>query len=171
MKKKHQATIIFATLLVFCTIIPAYANSSWHWVTKTPLTVLPWAVGITLLTEITVICKINKITKPIKAATIIILANLASFLAPYAFIGTSPILFEDLNFFELINNHVNKFPFYIVGVAFLILTLVIEIPVVYSFLKNNVSNKKRLLVSIISVNIATTLAVAIIERVFCKGSW
>ena len=78
---------------------------------------------------------------------------------------------EDLSFFDTLDFYANKFPLYIVGIIFLFLTLAIEIPIVYNLLKKDVSNKKRLFFSIVAVNGATTLVVAVVERIFCRGSW
>ncbi len=39
----------------------AYANSSWHWVTTSPLTVLPCAVIFTLLIETIAVVKFGKV--------------------------------------------------------------------------------------------------------------
>lgn len=150
----------------------AYANSSWHWVADNPLTILPWAVVLTLFVEIIGICYANHFSKPLKPAIVISAANIISFLSPYAFIGLFPEMhMENLGFFERINDYANKLPFYIVGIAFLLLTLLVEIPVVYIFLKKDAANKKHLFISIVVVNCITTLIVAIIERMLFKGSW
>jgi hypothetical protein len=60
---------------------------------------------------------------------------------------------------------------YIVGTGYLILTLVAETPVIFFSFRNIVENKKRLLVSIITANVVTTIMVAIIESVICRGTW
>ena len=65
----------------------------------------------------------------------------------------------------------NAGPNYIVGAGFVILTLVLEIPIVYNLLKKHVDNKKKLLWSIIGSNIVTTAMVAVIERMVTNGYW
>jgi len=52
MKQKKWVSIILAIMLLTCMPITTYANSSWHWLTKTnPFDVLPYAVILTLLIE------------------------------------------------------------------------------------------------------------------------
>ena len=62
-------------------------------------------------------------------------------------------------------------PNYIVGAGFVILTLVLEIPIVYNLLKKHVDSKKKLLWSIVGSNIVTTAMVAVIERMVTDGYW
>ena len=93
-----------------------------------------------------------------------ILANAASFLLPYALLLNDPVYpkFDDM---------LNAGPNYIVGAGFVILTLVLEIPIVYNLLKKHVDSKKKLLWSIIGSNIVTTAMVAVIERIVTDGYW
>lgn len=65
----------------------------------------------------------------------------------------------------------NKGPSYIITTKYLILTLIVEIPVVYFFLRKDAANKKQLILVTTIANIITTLLIAIIERIVCKGSW
>ena len=58
-----------------------------------------------------------------------------------------------------------------VGIIYLVMTITIELPVVYFLLRKNVENKKRLLATIIITNTVTTSMVAIIERIVCVGKW
>ena len=51
------------------------------------------------------------------------------------------------------------------------LTLLIEIPIIYNLLKRHVDSKKKLLWSIIGSNIVTTAMVAVIERMVTDGYW
>ena len=60
----------------------AYANSSWHWVTVSPLTIFPLAVVFTLLVEAFAVKRFAKVDDSKKAFLVIGLANLLSFLAP-----------------------------------------------------------------------------------------
>ena len=172
MKHKNSLSVIIATALLPCMTISAYANSSWHWFAGNPLPILPWLVVITLLVEIFAIRYINGITNLLRPVIVVTVANVFSFLCPYIFIGLVPEVFmEDLSFFERINNFADKWPLYAVGIAFLILTLIVEIPVVYNSLKKSVQNKKRLLISGFAVNCGTTLMAALVERTLYRGSW
>ena len=144
----------------------AYANSSWHWLTKRPFDILPYVVIGTLLIEHTIIKMINSITCSFRLFIIIFLANIASFLLPYA-VWFIP---DDSRIYTL-EMAIKYLPTYNIGGLFVFLTLIVEIPIVYVSVKRFVTDKKRLLVSIITVNIVTTIMAAVVERVFCKGSW
>ncbi len=172
MKRSAFVAILTAAVILLCAPTTVWGNSSWHWVTRSPLAILPWVILATLLTETIAIWRVNHIQRPWKPLLVVAAANLFSFLLPYAFFGSSPILFmEHLGFFERIGYMVARYPFYIVGLAFLLLTLLAEIPIVYFSLKKGVGNHKRLLVSVAAANLATTLLAAGVERVFCRGSW
>jgi hypothetical protein len=85
--KKNTASLIIVlisiiSICLLCLPITAYANSSWHWLTTSPITILPFAVISTLLVETILIVKFGKVKKQIKAFGIVTLANLISFLAP-----------------------------------------------------------------------------------------
>lgn len=55
----------------------AYANSSWHWLTKTrPLDVLPFVVVLTILIEYTAIKNANSINRPFLLFIIVCFANM-----------------------------------------------------------------------------------------------
>ena len=54
---------------------------------------------------------------------------------------------------------------------FLIMTLAVELPVVYKVMKKHVQNKRMLLWTIIGSNTVTTIMVAIIERMITEGAW
>ena len=105
------------------------------------------------------------ITRSLRLFIVICLANVASFLLPYAIL----LMPSDVGYtFEM---SIRNLPRYIVGFGYLFLTLIAEVPVVYISLKKFITNKKRFLMTIIIVNAVTTIMVAIIERVICKGSW
>lgn len=65
----------------------------------------------------------------------------------------------------------DKGPFYIVGAFYLIITLVIEVPIVYVGLKSEMKNRKRGLLTIIVSNAVTTALVCVAERMICRGHW
>lgn len=145
-----------------------YANSSWHWVTSSPLKVLPFAVIFTLFIETIAIVKFGKVTNSKKAFRIVSFANLFSFLAPYferayRFIPTSGGYSIPAAF--------NKGPYYIVLAGYLLLTIIVELPTVYLLLRKNTKNEMNLILSILISNIITTLLVAICERLICIGQW
>jgi len=167
-KRISAISIVFFLFLLFIQLfsIAAYANSSWHWLTKTnPFDVLPFAAIATLVIEYIAIKKSNSISRSLNLFIVICIANIASFILPFAVL----LLPSEVGYtFEMSIQHLPK---YIVGIGYLLLTLIVEIPVVYFSFQNSVTNKKRLLISIIIVNAVTTIMVAIIERIICRGTW
>lgn len=151
----------------FMILIPhaVYADSSWIWLTDyRPFDILPPVALATIVIEVLAIWLIPQTGQFIQTALAVILANAVSFLLPYALLLGDPVypIFDDV---------LNSGAYYIVGAGFIILTLALEIPVVYNLLKKNVSSKKKLLWSIIGSNIVTTVMVAVIERVITDGYW
>jgi hypothetical protein len=66
---------------------------------------------------------------------------------------------------------IDRGPYYSIGTAFLILTVAIELPVVYFMLKNSSESKNKLAITIVLANIVTTALVAVVERTLCYGHW
>lgn len=167
--KSRIFTAVICSGMVFALFPKAvFANSSWNWVTTSPLTLLPLAVIFTLLIETVSVVRFGRVNKAVKAFCIIGLANLLSFLAPgleraYRFIPTTGKVSLSAAF--------GKGPYYMVFSGYLLLTVIIELPIVYFLLRNNTSDKKRLAVSIILSNVATTVIVAVLERLICVGRW
>ena len=173
---KQKITVsVFIFLFLFCILsITASANTSWIWLTRDPRPLLPWAIAGTLVIETFLICFFNNIqVKRIVRPTIfIVLGNLISFLLPYIFVGVTPAIFEEsASFYFRIDNEAHNLPFYIISFAFLILTLIIEIPVEFLGIRRSVKSKKRLIVTIIAANVVTTAAIAVIERTVYQGHW
>ena len=164
--EKRITRVIVITCFVLLIIPQAvFADSSWCWLTDTrPFDILPPVALATIVIEVLAIWLIPHTGKLMKTAVAVILANAASFLLPYALLLNDPVYpkFDDM---------LNAGPNYIVGAGFVILTLVLEIPIVYNLLKKHVDNKKKLLWSIIGSNIVTTAMVAVIERMVTDGHW
>ncbi|AEV69764.1 hypothetical protein [Acetivibrio clariflavus] len=147
--------------------VTVYANSSWHWITMSPMKILPYVIIFTLIVEIAAVFTIGKVKNFKRVFYVISLANLFSYLAPYVerayrFIPTSGFR---------ISAAFNKGPYYIVLTGYLILTIIVELPIVFWMLRKHTESKKMLVISILGANIVTTVAVAIIERILCIGQW
>ena len=166
MKRRAVIRIIVLSNLMLLVLSQfVFADSSWCWLTDTrPFDILPPVALATIVIEVLAIWLIPNTGKFMKTAVAVILANAASFLLPYALLLNDPVYpkFDDM---------LNAGPNYIVGAGFVILTLVLEIPIVYNLLKKHVDNKKKLLWSIIGSNIVTTAMVAVIERMVTDGYW
>ncbi|NLM22420.1 MAG: hypothetical protein GX207_11890 [Peptococcaceae bacterium] len=167
---KYKIILIAICINIFLILFPSsvYANSSWHWVTVSPMVILPFAVIFTLFIETASVVKFGKVANSKKVFLIVSLANLLSFIAPYLirayrFIPTS-------GGFSIMAAF-NKGPYYMILSGYLILTIIVELPVVYRMLKKETSSKKSLITAILLSNIVTTLLVAVLERVICVGRW
>lgn len=166
----NKITKILISMIVITTIISdqVYANSSWHWVTTSPLTILPVAIIVTLLIEILGIKIFNTEFEIKKIVLVVTIANLVSFLAPY--IERAYRFIPTTGGFS-ITSAFDKGPYYMILIGYLILTLIIEIPIVFILLKKESINRIRLILIIVIVNIITTGLVAVLERIACKGVW
>ena len=166
MKRRAAIWIIVLSSLMLLILPQAvFADSSWCWLTDTrPFDILPPVALATIVIEVLAIWLIPNTGKLMKTAVAVILANAASFLLPYSVLVFNQVYpkFEDA---------LNAGPNYIVGFGFVMLTLLIEIPIVYYLLNKHVDNKKKLLWSIIGSNIVTTAMVAVIERMVTDGYW
>lgn len=167
---RNRVFLLVVCINIFLVLMPSrvYANSSWHWLTVSPMTVLPFAIIFTLLIETVSVVKLGKVANSKKAFLIVGLANLLSFIAPYLerayrFMPTSGGFSISAAF--------NKGPYYMILFGYLALTVIIEVPVVYLILRRESPSRKNLIISILLSNIITTLLVAVIERVICAGRW
>ena len=172
--KSRIASALFL-VFVFSALLKmtASANSSWHWISTTrPLTVLPFVVVLTLAVEFFAVKRLNGIENSAKVFYVVCAANLVSFVAPY-FLTIIYYMYADgpggmvYSFAEVLE----EIPVYIVGLGYLFLTLLAEVPVVYLSFRKDVENKRKLLVVIIAANIITTVLTAVAERTICTGSW
>lgn len=178
-ENKKIYSFFMATLFVMMFPITASANSSWVWISETrPLDLLPVVVVVTLAIEIYAVNWIANVKRITRVIPVVTVANLVSFLVPYLWLvldplGTSPYSFlvveEGLSY--ALNYHIEHGPFYTVSLFFLILTLLLEVPIVYLFCKKKVENKKRLICVIVIANALTTFITFMVERIFCYGEW
>lgn len=165
MKKRITRVIVITCFVLLIIPQAVFADSSWCWLTDTrPFDILPPVALATIVIEVLAIWLIPHTGKLMKTAVAVILANAASFLLPYALLLNDPVYpkFDDM---------LNAGPNYIVGAGFVILTLVLETPIVYNLLKKHADSKKKLLWSIVGSNIVTTAMVAVIERMVTDGYW
>ena len=164
-KPTLRVSIMIMALIV---LLPtnACADSSWVWISeKRPFDILPWVAFGTILIEWLSIWLIPKTGHALNVLGIVIIANAASFILPYAFLKA------DLSRYGTYEHILDSGPHYIVSGVFLLLTLLIEMPIVYNVLKSKVQDKKKLQLAIIVSNIITTVGVAIIERIITEGHW
>ncbi|MDR7871242.1 MAG: hypothetical protein RIN55_10300 [Tissierellaceae bacterium] len=174
MKSIRKSKLIgLLSFISLCIIVPVsvFANSSWHWVTISPMKVLPFAIILTLAIEYFGVIIYGRIEGKARAFGIIALANIASFVAPYIYSSFRLNMFYGSGLFYSWERAFNNGPNYIIRFGYLLLTLCIEVPLVYYLLKKQVKSKRKLLIITTSLNVITTVIVAILERVFCQGQW
>lgn len=166
-KSKNTLIALFAMIVITALFtLTVFADSSWIWISeKRPFDILPWVAVGTILIEWLSIWLIPKTGQALKALGTVTLANAASFLLPYAFLKAS------LSWYGTFDHILDSGPHYIVSGVFLLLTITIEMPIVYNLLKSNVNNKRLLQITIIASNAVTTAGVAIIERMITEGYW
>ena len=146
----------------------ASANSSWVWISETrPYDILPFVIIGTLLIETVAVNLVSKVGNWYKTFFAVLVGNIISFIAPY--IGYSNSLYGQMGY--TLSQIIDRGPYYTVGTAFLLLTLIIELPVVYFMLKKDADSKKKLALCIVLANVVTTVLVAIVERTLCYGRW
>lgn len=147
--------------------VTASANSSWIWISETrPYDILPWVVLITLVVETVCVDRIPQVNRGPKTFCVVAAANIVSFAAPYLL----KYLSWEANGFGF-EKYLDHAPSYIVGIAYGLLTVAVELPIVYNALKKDAPDRKKLLVTAIAVNVVTTVIVACFERALCQGQW
>ena len=168
MEKSKPALRISIMIMALMVLFPvnAFADSSWVWISeKRPFDILPWVAMGTILIEWLSIWLIPRTGHAFQVLGIVMVANAASFLLPYAFLKA------DLSWYGTFEHILDSGPHYIVSGVFLLLTLLVEMPIVYNVLKSKVQDKKKLQLTIIISNMITTAGVAIIERLITEGYW
>lgn len=155
-------------LLIGCFTLTAFANSSWVWISETrPYDVLPFVIVGTLLIETAAINLLLKVGNWHKVFSGVLIGNLISFAVPYiGYSNTTPYA----GYYTL-GEILNRGPYYTVGGAFLIITVLVELPFMYFWLKKVVTDKKKLIAVTVIANVVTTFAVAAVERIFCEGHY
>lgn len=158
--------LIILSLMVAAVPTAVFANSSWYWISEQrPWDILPWVALATIVIEVLAIWRIPATGHFLKTALIVIGANLLSFLLPYGLLAVGN------SWYGTFQDILESGPCYIVSVMFLIMTLAVELPIVYKVLKQHVQNKKFFLWTIIGTNTVTTILVAIVERMITEGAW
>ena len=145
----------------------ASANSSWVWISETrPFDLLPAVIVLTLAIEIAAVLLALKKKNFWKVLFFVALGNLLSFAAPYVY---SFWTYTSVGF--PFQKYLDNWPSYTVGVVFLVMTLLIELPVVWLGLRKDAKHQGRFALVILLANVVTTGLTALAEHVFCRGSW
>ena len=141
-----------------------FANSSWMWLTDTrPFDVLPPVAMATIVVEVLAIWLISDTGRLLKTTAVVAAANAFSFLFPFF------ILLVTDPWYGTFQQKLDAGPTYILNGIFLLLTITMELPVVYCLLRNDAKSRKKLIVTIIAANAATTIMVAFAEHLMMTG--
>ena len=165
MKRRMTALVV----LMICMLpITASANSSWIWLSEArPYDVLPFVAVITIAIETAALWLGMGKKHLLKIAVVVVVANLISFAAPYLFLYDETIRMPLKPFPELMEyGH-----YFTVGAIYLIMTLIVELPVVFLTLRKHAKGKWLFLLNVAGANVVTTIITAAAERIFCYGQW
>jgi len=140
------------------------ANASWDFILTRPVTLLPIVIILTLLIETYGIRKLNAIEKTRDVFWIVSIGNVISFVIP-----------QLLNIFYVLDfttklKYQNE-PLYSIALFYYVLTILVEMPIDYFLLRKKAISKKKLVFSILFVNLITTLLVFVAERGFMLLFW
>lgn len=165
---KRRLIALCAVLLMCLLPVIASANSSWIWISEArPYDVLPFVALITIAIETAAIWYVLGKQHLLKISVVVMIANLLSFAAPYWLIYAENLRVPLKPFPELME----RGHYYTVGVIFLLMTLLGELPVVFLALRKHAKKKGRFFLRVVGANVLTTLITAAAERIFCYGHW
>lgn len=129
---KRRVNVVCMAMLMCMLPATASGNSSWIWLSEArPYDVLPFVAVITIVIEAAAIWYVLGKQHLLKIAIVVVIANLLSFAAPYWFLYDETLRMPLKPFPELMEyGH-----YYTVGVIFLLMTLLVELPVVFFTLR------------------------------------
>lgn len=167
---KNRKTTLFTVFWLLLSIPQVVsANSSWCWISETrPYDVLPVVAIATILIEVGMINRYARSQSLYRTMACVVVANLLSFVCPY--IVNYCRLIEGKGY-QPMSDMFEHWPVYTVGICFLIMTVAVELPIVYFGLRKSVDDTKKLKRMIIIANVLTTIMVAVVERTICQGHW
>lgn len=167
-KRRRYATALCLLLLAAMLATPVFANSSWRWLSDTrPYDLLPIAVVMTLVIEILAINYIPRVNDLKKTGLWVTMSNLMSYGSTYL------ITFLSSGVVKSFDEMLEYTPVYTIGFWSFLLTLGVELPLVYWKLGKDFDDKRktRLLVTILCANALTTALVFALERTLAPGQW
>lgn len=157
-----QIATAAAAALLLCTFpLFAKARTAWVWTTDgRPFSfLLAFALGALAL-ETLLLPAIAPGQKKTKVLEVLCLGNLVTFLLPYL-----------LRYLGEVYEIISPSDHYVVGVLFLVVLLVLEVPVEYNLLHRDDSPNPRLLAGLLVANAVSTAGIALLERLAFHGYW
>lgn len=125
--------------------------------------IITLAVSKTVFANSSWIWLISDTGRLLKTTAVVAAANAFSFLFPFF------ILLVTDPWYGTFQQKLDAGPTYIINGIFLLLTITLELPVVYCLLRNDAKSRKKLIVTIIAANAATTMMVAFAEHLMMTG--
>ena len=159
--KKWGVFTATVCLLSACFFTTVYANSIWNEKIEN-FSYRPYLIGIiigTLLIESLVLIFVSKSGKPLKVTTAVIAANAASFLIPRWIIN---IIFME-NGLSIYLGMMSVHNGIQLDVIFFIVTIIIELPILWIILRKDVKSVKTFMFTALTVNFVTNFATAFIN--------
>lgn len=159
--KNKIITVILCIFVFILSTVSVFADSSWIWISETrPYDLFPIVIILTLIVEIIAINYWAEVHMLLKTCIVVTLANLASFLIPYWI----TVYIDGVHQYP---DTLNDYHSIVIG-PYLILTFMLEVPIIMLLLKKNADKKKLFIVTLVA-NVLTTLMVYAIEKIFCEG--
>ena len=177
MSFSYRRLLFIAISMIAFTACYAYADTHedlpWVWLSDNrPWDIFPWLVTGTIIVETIAIWLFPKTGIPklellIRVALTVAAANLFSFLLPYYVFYGADLNMYYTNFQEYIEVGYG----YFVGTFYVLLTFLVEAPLVAFSLFFCTEKRKTLFITVFASNIITTAMVALIERAYAPLTW
>ncbi|MBQ7504529.1 MAG: hypothetical protein IJT79_04355 [Ruminococcus sp.] len=161
--KKHNIIATFLTtltlLLTLNSTASAYTSARINLILQNYSSYFPMIVGGMLVIEVIMIMLLTDVKRIVNVSFAVLVANVASFVLPRLGIGLlrHEVFFKGMITQGLISSNI------IAGVAYLVVSLIIELPILYFMLRVFTPKKVRLMVVAAAANVVTTVAFTVVE--------
>lgn len=177
MNLNYRRLLFIAISIVTFTTCYVYADTHetlpWVWLSNNrPWDIAVWLLAIAIVVETLAIWWVPKTGTPkmgmlVRIALTVTAANIVSLLLPYYMFYGADLNMYYTNFQEYIEVGYG----YFVGRFYVLLTFLVESPLVAFSLFFCTEKRKTLFITVFASNIATTIIVALIERAYAPLTW
>lgn len=161
--KKHNIIATFLTtltlLLTLNSTASAYTSARINLILQNYSSYFPMIVGGMLVIEVIMIMLLTDVKRIVNVSFAVLVANVASFVLPRIALGLLKydFFYQGMITQGLISSNI------IAGVAYLVVSLIIELPILYFMLRVFTPKKVRLMVVAAAANVVTTVAFTVVE--------
>lgn len=161
--KKHNIIATFLTtltlLLTLNSTASAYTSARINLILQNYSSYFPMIVGGMLVIEVIMIMLLTDVKRIVNVSFAVLVANVASFVLPRIALGLlkHDFFYQGMITQGLISSNI------IAGVAYLVVSLIIELPILYFMLRVFTPKKVRLMVVAAAANVVTTVAFTVVE--------